>query len=463
MGLAFYDYYVTKGSAKSDTNGGTMFTGNSQVYTNDGPCVEKANCSSDAVLGTIITNDDEDGWGTAASGDMLCFDTATLKEFAMISAVDGNTITVDGNWAVTPSQSGVNVKVGGAWEHIQGGVDRITTVWAGTSDGVRLNVHYAGGVAYDEQVDVDTNSGTVTKPIVIEGYETTAGDGCPNGNKPLIESSTSGNTYELGTVNYTVHINLKVKNSADNGNAIDGNNRSRSMWLFCDGELAGSGTGAALYALTDSVFGCHAKVSSSGAATVALINGATWDKCTFEGGKGAVYNVDMADWSHLRNCIFTGTVDGDCIRMMSNCSVAGCTIHAADDCNIYGRSGYGLNLLANNIVTKANKEWGLNAAGGAIWGVGNCWGADGQANNSGATTGLYHALRDDQTADPKYTNEGGGDLTLASDSPCKAAAQPDTLPGTTLVTYQDTGALQREEPGGGGGGLLQGNKRANMQ
>ena len=100
------EFYVTKGSSVSDTNGGGPNLG-----TNDGPIVTKTNCSSDGA-GTTVTNDDADGWGTAAADDWICFDTAGTKDFARITnvAVDALTVTP----AVALSAGGKTVNVNGA-------------------------------------------------------------------------------------------------------------------------------------------------------------------------------------------------------------------------------------------------------------------------------------------------------------------------------------------------------------
>ena len=460
MALTFEEFYVTKGSAVADTNGGSMYAGNSQVYTNDGPCTTRTNCSSDAT-GAFVTDDDAGGWGNAAAGDWICFDTGGTKEFSIIAAVTGDVLTLTGGWFVTGSASGKTVNVGGAWATIQHAADTITSSYGVTYNAPRINIKY-DEAAYAEQVDIDTNGGTVIDPITFEGYETTAGDGCPNGNKPLIESSTAGDTWELGALNYLAFINFKVKNSAAGGHAIDGGVRARMAWLFVDAEIAGSGTGYAMSNVKGNVIGSHIKVSSSGAASSVSTSGTTLYKCTFEGGKNALYNIFAGDDTKLIDCFFNGTTDGDWIRMASSVLIASCTIDAGADTNINMNSGDGVSVVMNTIITNAVAEYGLDATSGAIWGIANTFGAAGEANNSGAHQGLYHALRDDQTADPKYTNQAGGDVTLASDSPCKADAEPDTMPGTALVTYQDAGAFQRQEDASGGG-LLQGNKRANMQ
>jgi len=460
MALTFENFYVTKGSAVADTNGGSMYTGNSQVYTNDGPCTTRTNCSSDAT-GGFVTDDDAGGWGNAAAGDWICFDTGGTKEFSIITAVTGNVLTLTGGWFVTGSANGKTVTVGGAWATIQHAADTITSTYGVTYNAPRINIKY-DAAAYAERVVLDTNSGIVTKPIVIEGYETTAGDGCPNGNKPLIESAAAGDTWSIVGLNYLAFINFKVKNSAASGDAIDGGERMRMAWLFVDAEIAGSGTGRAMADVKGNIIGSHIKVSSSGAAFSLATAGGAFYKCTFEGGKSTHYNVLAGDDTKIIDCFFKGTADGDWIRMASSVLIASSTIDAGADTNINMNSGDGVSVAINNIITNAASEWGLNATNGALWGIANTFGAAGEANSSGASTGLYHALQDDQTADPKYTNQAGGDVTLESDSPCKADAEPDTMPGTALVTYEDTGAFQREEPAGGGG-LLQANKRANMQ
>ncbi len=456
MALTFNEFYVPKGSAVADTNGGTMYTGNGQTYTNDGPCVTKPNGSSSGD-GLTITNDNEDGWGPAAADDWICFDTSGTKDFAPIASVSGDVITVPAGWGVTTSASGKIVTVGGAWATIQHAADTITTAWAGNFNVPRVNIKY-DAAAYAEDVDFDINSGSATVPLIFQGYLTSAGDGCNGGaSKPLIEANGAAHTMNNGTVNDLVFIDFKAKYSGSNAQHCIYTNGRRWYFFRVDAELAGSGAGYAVNKIASIHVGCDIKVTGTNGLLVYLLTGVFY-KCRFSGGQGATMNAYGGQGAYV-DCLWAPNSDGDHLQPRT-AHAFGCTFDGATDDNI-NPSTFGPNVFVNNNISNAG-GYGINATA-AILGLANTFGAAGEANTSGAETGRYFGIEHDQTADPKYTDSSAEDYTLGSDSPCKADAEPAVIPGSGKTTYADTGCYQREEPAGGGGGMLQANKRANKQ
>jgi len=107
--------------------------------------------------------------------------------------------------------------------------------------------------------------------------------------------------------------------------------------------------------------------------------------------------------------------------------------------NVTNNGGYGLNLHASETAltyfalptTHAGNNWWTNTSG--------------QCDVSGIIPSS------DQNLDPQYTNAGSLDFTIGTN--LKALGFPSTnLPGLSVRSYTDIGALQRQEAGGSGGG-----------
>jgi parallel beta-helix repeat protein len=118
-------------------------------------------------------------------------------------------------------------------------------------------------------------------------------------------------------------------------------------------------------------------------------------------------------------------------------------------------------ILTNNIFSENgnaageyNVEWVAGAAeyvGFHAWNVFYHSGGGGGANLSGLTVNAQVASSE-FTTDPAFTNAAGGDFSIGSTSPAKAAGFPGQFLGGSLG-YLDIGAVQRQEAGGGGGGM----------
>lgn len=118
-------------------------------------------------------------------------------------------------------------------------------------------------------------------------------------------------------------------------------------------------------------------------------------------------------------------------------------------------------VFQNNIIT-ANGGFGFNATGAGVTtefllseGVNvrnNCIGTGATANTSGGfSSNLDGTDTGSQAVDPQFVNAAGGDFEIGTN--LKALGFPTgNYLGTSTRSYEDIGALQREEAGGGSGG-----------
>lgn len=134
---------------------------------------------------------------------------------------------------------------------------------------------------------------------------------------------------------------------------------------------------------------------------------------------------------------------------------------------IYGCGNTGIEItdadrqvtLMNNICSENgnaageyNVEWVAGTAEANsfhAWNVFYHSGGGGGANLSGLTVNAQVASSE-FTTDPAFTNAAGGDFSIGSTSPAKAAGFPGQFLGGSLG-YLDIGAVQRQEPSGGSG------------
>ncbi len=344
--MAYTEFYVTKGSSVADTNGGGPSLG-----TNDGPVKTNTNCSSD-VAGTTITDDDAGGWAGASDNDWICFDTAGSKDFARITNISGNDLTVTP--AVTGSASGKTVNVGGAWATVDHATDTVTTSFVnGSSDSPRINIKYESGVAYAEEVDLP-NSGTAAIPITIEGYETTAGD--RSSNLSLIQpASVVGNGVFTSTSgkDFLVLCNLKVvsvTSHREGFNGVSDYTFFHRLWIETTG-----GTGHGIYNTGTycAAILCYADTSGDG---FDIGQYATFIACySKDAGR---YGFQVKGFSRAICCIVDTPAD-DCFRDVSyGSTVFGCVGYkstAGSGAVTSSREGQ---VFINNIFAE-NNQYGI--------------------------------------------------------------------------------------------------------
>lgn len=243
---AFTERYVTKHGSASDTNGGSGV--GAPKYTLAAGAGGAT--STDNGADSDVEDLNNGSWGTTAVDDWLCFDTGDTVQVARVKAID---VGADEDViTVTPqltelAQKGCNV--GGAFATAQRAADVVAATSVNAAGHVpRVNI---GPGTYAEEVDFDTNSGSISVPITYEGYYATAGDEADNAGTwtpPVIDGST------LDAKAATVLVaaakdNLRFRNLSiiADGAGIHGVQSTGDQCLFENILIAASGAGAEGY------------------------------------------------------------------------------------------------------------------------------------------------------------------------------------------------------------------------
>lgn len=164
--MALTEFFLTHGAAANDLNGGGPSLG-----ADDGPVQTSANVDSD-VAGTTLT-DNSNAWSGSSVGDWLTFDTAGSQDRARIVSIDGSDAVVTP--AVTGSQSGKSIRVGGAFATVDGALSVLQrTMTDVDGNPPRLNIKADASYTGDAVCDYDGNEDA---PIFVRGYTNTPGDG----------------------------------------------------------------------------------------------------------------------------------------------------------------------------------------------------------------------------------------------------------------------------------------------
>jgi len=446
--MAYTEFYVTKGGSASDVNGGGPNLGGS-----DGPILTRTNCSSN-VGGTTITTDDADGWGSVAQDDFLCFDTAGVKEYVQVASVAGDVITLAANpGTVTGSLSGKTVNVGGAWATVQHAADTVTTAFLNDSadDPPWISV---GAGTYTENVQFDTNAGTLAIPISVGGFTSSPRDMPSGAARPTITQAGAGDTVEVTNVSYLTFADLIIEKTGTAGRGFDVSNRIINAYR-CKILLGGTGSGEGLNnPLSSSYFEeCEfdCTSSASGASPTYQSKGVFFG-CVFHISSGSASTVMDRHSGILVNCLVTDGA-GNTMECENNALILNTTIRGGGSDGVAVETNRG-NVRASNCIVVNNGGYGIDATNGAVLGSNNNLGLGAEANTSGTSTGKYYSTgHADNNADPLFTS-ASSDLTLQSGSPDKGTGIPTTMPGRSDATSLDRGGLQRVEPAGGGGASL---------
>lgn len=443
---AHTEFYVTKGGSSADNNGGS--TGDNDgapIHTND-------NCSTNGD-GTEITNDESTGWETTAADDWLCWDTAGTKEFARVTGVAGDVLTVTPG--VTGSQAGKTVNVGGAWATIDHAARTVaTTLINAASDPPRCNI---GLGTYSEQFQI-ANSGTAAIPLTFEGYEAAPGDGCPSGTLPLVSSAGAG----LAAGCY----------------AAAGKDYLRVAWLNI--EMSGAGIEAVNHLSDNSVFE-HLHLKATGAGAVGyLSNGSSTYAIDIYVEDSAAYGLQLAGTYDTAIGCVSASAGTTGMAISTGCSAIGCVVDTpandgiymynggsrAINCTVYGAiAGSGVIVSGTNgrnvigCIFVNNNQYGIENNGAAYAMVEdyNAFFGNGVAE----TLSIVRRGANDVTltGDP-FTNAAGGvfslDNTAGEGAACRTAGFPGAMLDGLNTGYRDIGALQHEDAGGGASNLING-------
>ena len=439
------EFYVTKGTSASDVNGGGP-----SLAANDAPVDTEANCSSDGA-GTSVTNDDADGWAGSSVDDWICFDTAGAKDFARITNIAGDVLTVTP--AVTINQAAKTVNVGGAWATIDHAASTVTTSFVNAAGSPpRVNVKY-DAVAYTETVTTD-NTGSAQVAISFEGYEATAGDGCPTPNLPQITgnwvfgvgddymhvgyfkivTTANGTSSMSGAPVYCVLHNLHLKatgTATARGCSATGGNYNQLIHIYVE---QATNEGLHLNSGHTHVIGCYIQAAGTYGIYLGLnggINSVIANTIIDAPGDDCLYAHDEAGL--VVNCTFYGSVAGSGINWRDSDEESGLVVI---NTILYGNNQYGVELNAAGRECLRNNAFGGNGVGAV----------DGNVR--------FNAEAITLTGDP-FTNAAGHDLSLdataGEGAACRNLAWPIDFRGSSTTSYLDLGAADHVDPAGGGG------------
>ena len=447
--MAYAEFYVTKGASAADTNGGGPNLG-----ANDGPVLTLTNVDAVDIGGGLFTleNKDNTGWSTTAVDDYVCWDTAGTKEFARVTGLavgdDSDVISVYPMVSITPGVGGKTVNVGGAWATVDFAASNVTINFRNAAgDGPRVNVKY-NAAAYEETVTMDS-AGTTAIPIVFEGYETTAGDGCPNGNRPSISTTD----HLIVNARNFIYVRNFALSTATNSKYCIYNTGAYCYFVNCT-MTASAASAVGFYSSGGDCFvlNCISQNCGGYGYRLSTHNVAIGCQSLHNGGYGMYFASSGIVVAH---CILHGNADDNiyttgCPSLVINNVLDGSTggsgFRTADPTN-------GTPLLFGNVITD-NNQYGIECSAAAACEEDyNALRGNGVAARLNVVTAGAHDVT--LTADP-YVAAGTNfalNATAGGGAACRAAGFPGTLAGGVNIGYTDIGALQHEDAGAGGGAV----------
>ena len=463
MSLASTTVFEVRPGAGSAVNGGGFVPGSSG---SDWSQQNTAQYSvTDGVLnGTTIVTSASAGFGPDVVGNIAYIAGAWYQ---IVSRTNATTIVVD---RATGSGTGQTINIGGA-------LDLCATAEPLLTAGMTLWIK-AGTQTITSNLALVNSGDSTNGPISWRGYDATRGD--HTGNRPLITTSTNSIDLLRGAVsvesNYRVFDNINWSSTAGTpGNGIctgtggvgmrftvvsnckisgvkyafmgDNITYNSFFGLFLinteitscvDGVRNTSGpiTFDGCYVHGNTGYGLNL-LSNSGVPPTAGIACLTFNNSIFYsntlGGVAVFQNVSNTVGYHfvLDHAAFVSN-GGDGVK--SATASANLVLVSAENCIVYGNSGYGVNITnaAALVVVNRNNAYGNNTSGAR--------------NNLAAGTADVTL-----TADP-FTARMGNDFTLnttaGGGAACRGAGFPGAVAGLIAAGAADIGTLQSTPSGG---------------
>lgn len=202
-------------------------------------------------------------------------------------------------------------------------------------------------------------------------------------------------------------------------------------------EVTGSATYGLQYAqnnINGYVSGCYIHDNTGDGVLVSGSNSPTIYNTIIEsnGGRGILLSTAFATANALRAMILNCTIYGN--------GDSGLEVSDAD-ANVWIENS--IFMDNGNAAGEYNVEWVAGAAEYQGYHYNNCY-YKSSNNLSGLTTNSTEI-----TTDPLFLDAANGDFRLSASSPCKATGGPGTFLGS-IASYNDMGAVQRQEPSGSG-------------
>jgi hypothetical protein len=484
--MANYTNFYVDGAAGSDA-----YAGSGEAVVN------RTNCDlTDNGGGSWNIEDmDSGGWGTAAVGQWVRWSVGVADVIVRITAVSGDNLTVNNPDSALSASTGKECNVGGAFATVGEALATVTPLDLNAADDpVAINIQVDSG--YNE-TDLTFNTGwTVGNPLLVRGYDTTAGDLDPwtTYSRARIYGAVTSRVLYLNVPHVTLeNLFFEITSSSTWKYALQwGSSGSYSRVVNCEAKALDS-FGFGLSNSTSHVLiarcyvhdcgqgGFLGRIYSNGTIVGCVIRGNGFGSATY-GGLGASV---QAGGAILWNLVYNNKSDG--------LYGGGIQIVATVAGNIFA-DNYRHGLYDNYTTTAypSNNLWANNifAGNGNVGGAGYGLKSDFASSNYAAMPGLefnaFHGnedgardmagynleLRHEITTQPfsettRATRISSGDYTL--DDLMKAVGYPGLLPVASgalpLTGYTDLGHLQYPSPaasggetiyitGGGGGGSL---------
>ena len=332
-----------------------------------------------------------------------------------------------------------------AWQTLQKAFDTAT---AGDA------VYVKASATYSEQVDIDTNTGTVTAPITFVGYTSTITDGG--------QFTWNGTTY-CAVTNGKDFIRFRNVNfTSCTGSIFDCITASSDYWRFENCDFSGATTVHArsagyAYPLYWKFYDCCISGMSGNGLMLSSEFSVIGCKIIDNGGHGIATQAYVTSDVTVSHCIIAGnTSDG--INLVN--TSAGVNVHF---CTIQGNGGDGIDL--NGAGHKNANIWGNIISGHN--GAGDVGLRAGTLSGTTTLFADWNFYYDNTTHQSGTDTTGTHDVTLTGDPFTNAAADNWTLNATagggaavrsalqinfdaTNIAYHDGGALQHQDAGGGG-------------
>lgn len=431
-----------------DTGGHAQGSGSSDAAS---PIV--SNTSGAAVAGSVVTVAGADLSGVVADGSMTVYiadaTNANQKIFKITAVDDGaDTITVD----VAPTGVIANSAWGVGGQRVYDSAE-----WeAAAAAGWTFVFNNSPAAKASDFITARANGSSAAGFIKVKGK---------TGTRPVLNVTNTAQCFEGADLDLWWIENLELDQDGASGNVI-------AVW----------GAGGVCYNVKISDGGGIGIVPDEGACRVIgnEITGTGGDGMTMGLAVAAIGNyihdvtgdgIEQTGANTAQHLILNNIIDTCAGRGILDSGVATTTAQVL--CilgnTIYGCGNTGIEItdadrqavLMNNICSENgnaageyNVEW---VAGSAELGSFHGWnvfhhsGGGGGANLSGLTVNAQVASSEFIT-DPAFTNAAGGDFSIGSTSPAKAAGYPGAFLGGS-TGYLDIGAVQRQEAGGSGGGL----------
>ena len=432
--MGFTNFYVSKEPGASDNNGGGPRDDGTGGYVDT-----SATATVDAT-GKIIAHGGV-GWADVEVDDWVVWDVNNVllngQEWRRVTNIAALPVSFTIDAAVNGAAPGgpVEVIVGGHWltvnhplgntaltdcEVIRTSIDH----HASPTYPSRVNVKgYALGVNdYTEDIIVNSSG-----PVTYEGYETEAGDRCPNGVRPVVRLGVAAflvdlNSYDRRLFGFFRFRQVATKNLCGSGGGAFSSegNVFYNCWFDWDSNSGGS------HALFDiSLFGtnyldCEISITNAGTGSIgSYFYYSKLIRCLFRGGNAIITGVCLLTHGSLAEfCIFK-----DGTTWFAPTPYPGCALgngSKAINCIVYNcKNGfYAYNTSGSvqviNSIAYDNTVEGFVGFSGLDW-KNNC--AFGNGIDFSITL-RPNRYTDSFVADPLFRDAAAGDFRLDAGSPC---------------------------------------------